>query len=315
MVAQMKTEVHELLYNDVLPIAEIIVKDRRREDFGDIKELAASIKKFGLLHPVIVDYEGDKSILVAGERRLKACKDELKWEKIPVRTLANLSPDERREIELEENLRRKDLTELERSKNIVKLVETAKKVESKKGDLRSIVEQKSEGTAKPVTNGRGRPSKPDSLRAVSERVSIPVTTIHRAKEHVEAVKKYPEIAIIPTQKDALTIAKNLDALPEEKRPEARRKLAENDSETLTTLAEKPPMRQREYAPGDSPGEKWTKALYKVSQIFTGLKMNGGIQKLLKGWTKREQGKYYRELCQMIETLTAIKEAMESETQK
>lgn len=41
----------------------------------------------------------------------------LGWDDVPVRTLRDLSEDEKREVELEENLRRKDLTPEERSKD------------------------------------------------------------------------------------------------------------------------------------------------------------------------------------------------------
>jgi ParB family chromosome partitioning protein len=62
------------------PIAEIIVGDRHRKDLGDIEGLAASIEDIGLLHPIIVDQDGQ---LLAGGRRLVACKL-LGWSEIPV---------------------------------------------------------------------------------------------------------------------------------------------------------------------------------------------------------------------------------------
>ena len=46
-----------------------------RTVFGDdINELAESIKLNGLLQPLTVKNEGDKYILIAGERRLRALK-------------------------------------------------------------------------------------------------------------------------------------------------------------------------------------------------------------------------------------------------
>jgi hypothetical protein len=63
-----------------------------------------------------------------------------------------------------------------------------------------------------------------------------------AKQHVAAVEKYPELAaLISTQKDAITVAKNLDTLPEEERTQARARLMKHDQSTLALLAEKPPM--------------------------------------------------------------------------
>ncbi len=97
------------------------VKERRREEFGDIEALAKSIAVYGLINPVTVDSEYN---LLAGERRLRACKI-LKWKEIPCRLYGDLTDKERQEIELEENIRRKDLTAAERSKTLVDLAEVA----------------------------------------------------------------------------------------------------------------------------------------------------------------------------------------------
>lgn len=70
-----------------IPISDIVVGTRRREDLGDISGLADSISSWGLLHPVVVD---DKNRLVAGERRLRACQ-QLGWSEIPVTRLSELS--------------------------------------------------------------------------------------------------------------------------------------------------------------------------------------------------------------------------------
>jgi N6-adenosine-specific RNA methylase IME4/ParB-like chromosome segregation protein Spo0J len=63
-----------------LPIADIRIGKRHRRELGDIDELAASIQETGLLHPIVVTPAGR---LIAGERRLKACKA-LGWDKVPV---------------------------------------------------------------------------------------------------------------------------------------------------------------------------------------------------------------------------------------
>jgi ParB family chromosome partitioning protein len=47
---------------------------------GDIPALAASIRKFGLLRPVLITPDNR---LIAGRRRLEACKL-LGWKTIPV---------------------------------------------------------------------------------------------------------------------------------------------------------------------------------------------------------------------------------------
>lgn len=94
-----------------------ISADRQREDVGAVEELAASIKEYGLLEPVLLD--GDHN-LVAGFRRLTAVVS-LGWEEIKYESLGALDPIRAQEIELEENIRRKQLSWQEESKAIAKI--------------------------------------------------------------------------------------------------------------------------------------------------------------------------------------------------
>ena len=91
----------------LIPVSSIKVpKDRQRKKLEKIPELANSIDRNGLLHPVVVTR---KRVLVAGERRWTAFKL-LKKKEIPVHYLDELSPYEARAIELEENIKRLDLS-------------------------------------------------------------------------------------------------------------------------------------------------------------------------------------------------------------
>lgn len=90
-------------------IATIKVPPRLRGDLGDIEGLASSIARFGLLQPIVLDQD---SLLVAGGRRLEAAMS-LGWTHIPANRLEDLDEPARKEIELEENVRRKDLTWVE----------------------------------------------------------------------------------------------------------------------------------------------------------------------------------------------------------
>lgn len=54
-----------------MPVDKIRVGARHRKGVGDLEELAASISEVGLLHPPVVTSAG---VLVAGARRLEACK-------------------------------------------------------------------------------------------------------------------------------------------------------------------------------------------------------------------------------------------------
>jgi ParB family chromosome partitioning protein len=76
-----------------------------------------SIKKYGLLHPVIIDPEYN---LIAGHRRLESAK-QLGWTSIDV-VIAECEDDILKlEIELEENLQRKNLSQDEISNGFTRL--------------------------------------------------------------------------------------------------------------------------------------------------------------------------------------------------
>jgi len=90
---------------------------RFRTDMGDIQEMVESLAMYGLIQPIVVDeLKGDEKYLytlAAGERRLTAALY-LGWTMIEATVREELSDLERKELELEENIRRKDLTWIER---------------------------------------------------------------------------------------------------------------------------------------------------------------------------------------------------------
>ncbi|NPA87489.1 MAG: ParB/RepB/Spo0J family partition protein [Epsilonproteobacteria bacterium] len=93
-----------------------------RREFSEesIEELASSIKKHGLLQPVIVIKEDDKYILVAGERRLRASK---KLGKTKIKAIvAPYSKEDLREYALIENIQREDLNPVEIAYSLESLI-------------------------------------------------------------------------------------------------------------------------------------------------------------------------------------------------
>ena len=83
-----------------------MVKKRLRQDLGDLRSLMKSMRTYGLMNPVIVTphYE-----LIAGQRRLESAK-RLGWATIPVLIVEKDTPIEKLELEIEENLHRKNLS-------------------------------------------------------------------------------------------------------------------------------------------------------------------------------------------------------------
>src|SRR6266852_2855351 len=95
------------------------VSERLRKDFGDIEDLASSISRLGLLQPIVLD---DHNNLIAGGRRLAACMH-LGMESIAAVRKRDLSEADKKEIELEENIKRKDLTWQEEVTGLLQLYE------------------------------------------------------------------------------------------------------------------------------------------------------------------------------------------------
>jgi ParB/RepB/Spo0J family partition protein len=92
------------------PISSIFVdraeRQRRTIKEDSINDLAASINRRGLINPIVITREGK---LIAGETRLLACTA-LGWTSISVQWSDDLDPIELKLIELEENVKRSDLT-------------------------------------------------------------------------------------------------------------------------------------------------------------------------------------------------------------
>lgn len=78
---------------------------RQRRDLDDVSDLVESFTRVGQLNPVIID--GD-NVLIAGERRITAAK-QLGWTTILARYKNDLDELECMLIELDENIRRKDI--------------------------------------------------------------------------------------------------------------------------------------------------------------------------------------------------------------
>lgn len=86
---------------------------RRAFDTEKIKELADSIKQYGLLQPIIVTKVGNNYELVSGERRLRASRM-ASLKKIPAILKENDFSDQRKlELALIENIQRENLSEVD----------------------------------------------------------------------------------------------------------------------------------------------------------------------------------------------------------
>jgi ParB family transcriptional regulator, chromosome partitioning protein len=108
-----------------IPSITILREDRQRRVLTDIDDLADSINRLGLINPITID---ENNILIAGERRLAACT-RLGWTHIPTQLFSDLPLTQRILVELEENIKRKDITWQEHTAAIAKYHEIRKQEE------------------------------------------------------------------------------------------------------------------------------------------------------------------------------------------
>ncbi|HHY36136.1 MAG TPA: nucleoid occlusion protein [Firmicutes bacterium] len=107
-----------------LPLKEIKpnpYQPRRHFAEGELAELAASIRQYGVLQPIVVRTGPRGLELVAGERRLRACKL-LGMETIPA-VVKELKDEDLAVLALVENLQREELHFLEEARGYQRLLE------------------------------------------------------------------------------------------------------------------------------------------------------------------------------------------------
>lgn len=95
-----------------IPIDSIIVTDRTRKDFGDIKSLAESINTVGLMQPIVINEHNE---LVDGQRRILA------YEQLGEKEIPFYRVDLEQIVlgEFHANSNRKDFTSSERVRNLL----------------------------------------------------------------------------------------------------------------------------------------------------------------------------------------------------
>lgn len=94
---------------------------RKFFDNKNIAELAESIKNYGILQPLLLRKDGEKYIIVAGERRWRAAKM-LNLKEVPANVI-DLNDKEVLEVSLIENIQRQDLNPIEEALAYRKLIE------------------------------------------------------------------------------------------------------------------------------------------------------------------------------------------------
>jgi len=129
-------------------IEDIKIADRIRKDYGDLDELARDIAENGLINPPVVTPD---NVLIAGERRIRACKM-LGWEEIPVVVMEVRDYEHQLRLEISENENRKEFTFSERMEYARRL-EQVEKLKAK--ERQAIAGSQNLGLVYPNLDGLG----------------------------------------------------------------------------------------------------------------------------------------------------------------
>lgn len=116
-------EVSAITSSSTLPLSQIKPnkgQPRKKFDQQSLEDLSDSIKKNGVLQPILVRKKGANYEIVAGERRYQAAKL-AGLEEIPV-SIREISDDEVFQLALIENLQRSDLDPIEEALGYRKLI-------------------------------------------------------------------------------------------------------------------------------------------------------------------------------------------------
>ncbi len=163
-----------------LPLNRIKLKDRQRQDYGDLKGLAESILKRGQMQNILVEPEASDGTfaLIAGGRRLAGVAAAGKTTIIAKVWEGPQDDLTLQELELEENVQRKDLTMIE-----------------KQNALARIHEVKS-ASAK-------RDGKEWSVQDTAALIGASARTVYNAIEITKAAESNPDIAKADTAHGAM----------------------------------------------------------------------------------------------------------------
>lgn len=168
-----------------VPVEKIIVPpDRQRKEFTDIESLAVNIYNIGQIYPLVVD---ESYKLIAGERRLRAIK-RLGLPTVKVIFQRDTDDETKREIEIEENLQRKQFTWQEEVKA--------------KAELYAIQQRKYGASVKGFGGGFG-------LKEGAQMMQESIGKLHGDLTLAKALSEYPELANAKNKSTALKKYKNM----------------------------------------------------------------------------------------------------------
>lgn len=220
-----KEEVRQLPINQIEPNP---FQPRVKFDEEALQELANSISAHGLLHPIIVRAIGHGYQVIAGERRLRACK-QLGWTTIPA-IIRVMDDRAAAELALIENLQRRDLHFFEEAEGYERLLaefnltqdELAKRIGKSQSSIANRLRLlKLDKDIRDII----------SREMISERHARALLRLASAQEQLEVLQQV--IAENLSVRQTEELIKNRLQQPEETTPKQRRKIIFKDIRLFT----------------------------------------------------------------------------------
>lgn len=202
----------------MIQIDKIIVKDRARQDLGNLEELESNMKSSGLISPLAVKDNGDGTYqLLAGERRYTILLSNGTKE-VPARIYnRDLSELEMKIIEKSENFYRKDFEYWELDALIAEIHK---------------LQQKVHGTSAPGPGGSGH-----TLKDTGEMFGLTNASVSTAIKRAEAREAFPDLfKKCKTAKDATKVIKKMDEAVIKQTIAEKLEREKSDGTTLKKLA-------------------------------------------------------------------------------
>lgn len=201
---------------DSIKPTDIIMGDRFRVDLGDIEDLAASLRRFGLIQPLVVDRSLN---LIAGGRRLTAALS-IGLDLVPIIYRDEVDELTLRELELEENVKRKDLEWHEKAQLT--------------GEIHRLKQLKygAQATGRPAADQPEGWGMRDTARTMERALSV--VSVDIALDRL--IKIMPELRNETSVQNALkAVDKTIERLERERAVRQARKRAESIGEGLDTI--------------------------------------------------------------------------------
>ena len=196
-----------------VPVDKIVANEYQpRQFFSEegLKDLAESIKKHGILQPLLLTKNGDQYELIAGERRWRAAK-RVGLKEVPA-IIKDVGDLEKLELALIENIQRQDLNPIEKAESYKQLIdnfnltqeEAAKRLSKTRSSLantlrllnlpvemqKAIANNKlSEGQARALLSLENLPDQQKELFEQLLQNKLPVREVEKMVKQIKAGKK------------------------------------------------------------------------------------------------------------------------------